>query len=83
MTHSLSPNDALAMYARITLDGVEQTDCTYASEHAGYVRRLVRRNGHFVAEGDHPLEETVAGDVVIDFPRLTPEQVERLESYHQ
>jgi hypothetical protein len=69
--HSLSVGDALAMDAHVTLDGVPQDACTYASEHAGYVRRLMRRD-----EDGRVAEETVAGDVRITFPGLTPEQVE-------
>lgn len=74
--HSLSVGDALAMDAHVTLDGVPQDACTYASEHAGYVRRLMRRDGALVIEDGRVAEETVAGDVRITFPGLTPEQVE-------
>jgi len=78
--HSLAATDGLGIYAQVTLDGVPQDACTYASEHAGYVRRVVRRDGRFVRDGDHAAEETVAGDVRITFPELTAEQVEMLST---
>jgi hypothetical protein len=72
--------DALSASARVTLNGVVQPSgagITFASEHAGYLRRLVRPwrvvNDRFVEE------EIVVGDVQIDFPDLSVEEVTNLE----
>lgn len=67
--------DALSIHARVILDGAVQSPdsgITFASEHAGYVRRLVPGS---------EVERIEVGEVRIDFPDLSPEEVEVLVPY--